>query len=352
MRALVTGASGHIGANIVRELLAQGHEPVALVRRTSDTRGLAGLAVELVQGDILDPASLDAAMRGVEVVHHAAANFAVWSKRREDVLRPALEGTGNVFAAAARAGVRRIVHTSSSAAVGFSRSPSELRSEKDFRETSHLAYYEAKTAGEKLAYELAREHGVPVVVTCPTLVLGSFDYRVTPSMRPVLDMANGRGPTTEGGTSIVSARDVARAHLLAAERGRPGERYIIGGENLTLKQIGALVATWTGRTPKHVALPRWAFLTVAALQEAGAALTGRAPALTRAAVRDVIGQYAWYDVTKAERELGFAATPPAEVIDETMRWFLDAGWLAPAVAERVQSHPRAPAETERATAVA
>ena len=347
MKALVTGASGHIGSHIVRELLAGGHEPVALVRRTSDRRALGGLDVEVRRGDILDMESLDEAMRGVDLVFHAAANFAIWARDDGDILRPALDGTRNVFAAAARAGVRRVVYTSSSVAVGFSDGPDSLRTEKDFRTSSHLAYYRAKTEGEHLAQELSRDLGVEVVVVCPALVLGAGDYRITPSMRPLLDMANGNGATFEGGAGVVSARDVARAHVLAAERGRPGERYIVSGENLTLRQIGELVASHTGRAPKHLAAPRWVLLCMAGVAEAASALTGRPPAITRAAVRDVLGKYAWFDCRKARDELGFRAAPAVEVVAETMRWFLDEGFLVPAVAERVsaqlgRSQPRVP----------
>lgn len=337
MRALVTGASGHIGANIVRELLEKGHEVVGLVRRTSDLRGVEGLPVELVHGDVLDPASLDPAMRGVEVVFHTAANFSVWSKRPDEVLRPSIEGTRNVFAAAARAGARRVVHTSSCAAVGFSdRADAPPRTERDWRDATHLDYYRAKIDGERAAQEAAAEHGVEVVVLCPTLVLGPLDYRVTPSMRPVLDMANGTGPTLEGGANVVGVRDVARAQLLAAERGRPGERYLVGGDNLTLRRIGELVAASTGRTPKHVTAPRWVFLAMSAMAELGAAVTGRPPQLTRAAVRDVVGTWAWFDCTKAKDELGFEAEPADRVVREALEWFLEQGWLAPAVAEAVR----------------
>jgi dihydroflavonol-4-reductase len=336
MRTLVTGASGHIGNHLVRELLARGHEVTALVRPTSDPRSLHDLRIRRVLGDVLEPASLAEAAEGAEVVFHAAANFSIWSKNPADILRPSIEGTRNVIAAAARAGAKRIVHTSSCVAMGFcERADAPLRTERDWRGESHVDYYRAKTDGERAAVEAAREHALPIVTLCPTLVLGARDFRVTPSTRMLLDLANGSGPTVDGGANVVGAADVARAHVLAAERGRPGERYLVGGENLTLVRLGELVAACTGRAPKHVAAPRWVFHGLAAFAELGASISGKPPSLTRAAVRDVIGKYAWFDVSKAREELGFEAAPAAEVVRETIAWLAEQGRLTPAVAAEV-----------------
>ncbi|MBI2395701.1 MAG: NAD-dependent epimerase/dehydratase family protein [Deltaproteobacteria bacterium] len=330
-RILVTGASGHIGGNVVRELLRQGRKPVAFVRSTSAPESLATVEVERRVGDVRNPASLEAAMRGCDAVIHCAANFAVWARREEEILRPTLEGAANVLKAASRAGIKRIVYTSSCVAVGFSSRPDALRNEGDWNDTPHMAYYRAKTDAERLAVALGEELRLEVVSLCPTLVLGAHDYRVTPSTRPILDMANGSGATFEGGTSLVSVQDVARAHVAALTRGAAGDRFILGGENLTLKAIAALVAEVTGRASSHMSMPRWAFRTVAALMEAGAAVTGKPPGLTRAAIDDLLGKYAWYDGSRARTTLGFEPRSAREVIRETVAWFIERGLLKPAV---------------------
>lgn len=329
-RILVTGASGHIGGNVVRELLRQGRKPIAFVRPSSPPESLATLDVERRSGDVLEPETLDMAMRGCDAVIHCAANFSVWARREEDILRPTLEGTANVLKAAVHAGIRRVVYTSSCVAVGFSKRPDALRNEGDWNDAPHMAYYRAKTDAERLALKLGEELRLEVVSLCPTLVLGAHDYRVTPSTKMILDMANGNGATFDGGASLVSVQDVARAHVAALTRGAAGERFILGGENLTLQAIGAQVAELTGRPIHHLTMPRWAFRTVAALMEAGAAVTGKAPGLTRAAIDDLLGSYAWYDGSRARATLDFEPRSPREVVRETMAWFVERSLLKPA----------------------
>lgn len=335
-RVLVTGSTGHIGANVVRELLQAGHQPVAFVRETSSREPIEGLEAAIAVGDVLDAASLEKAARGTQVIIHCAANFSLWAKDPDTILKPAVEGTRNAFRAAAANGVRRIVLTSSAAAIGASPSPDRLMTEADWLDDAETPYYRAKLESERLAYELAKETGVEVVVLCPALVLGAHDYRITPSMRPILDIANGKGPTVEGGAAIITARNVARAHVAAMRRGESGERYVLGGDNCTLVEIGRLVSAYTGTQPKHLTLPRWAFVSIAAMMELGASLSGKPPAMTRAAVRDVLGKYAWYDCSKARAALGFVPESAEHVIGETIRWFLQRGWLSPKIAERTR----------------
>lgn len=336
-KVLVTGANGHIGSNIVRVLLERGLEPVALVRRTSDTRSLDGLDVQRAIGDIMDRASLERAVEGCDYVIHTAANFSVWGDE-DSIVGPSVVGTENVFAAAAGAGVRRIVCTSSCAVAGFGETPDEIRSESDWRDTSHMAYYKAKHAGERTAMACGERHGIDVVNILPTHVLGEGDWRITSSMKVVLDLFNNAGPTVDGGTNLTTARDVAIAHVNALEKGRPGERYIVGGDNVTIEELGILVTELTGVTPMHLRLPRWAFMSMARVMELGAKLTGKPPQMTRAAVRDVLGRYAFFDCSKANTELGLYPTPARAVIRETAQWLLDRGHLEPAAARRVARH--------------
>lgn len=327
MKVLLTGATGHIGANIARELLREGHEVVALVRAGSDRRGIEGLKLELVEGDILDPRSLERAARGVDAVIHAAAQFEVLG-RAEPILRTAIEGTENVLHAAAVAGARRVVVTSSAAAVGASERADELRTEQDWFDAATVPYYQAKQQAERRAHALAKELGLQCISLLPTLVLGPEDYRVTPSMRPILDVATGKQPTFDGGLNVVSVHDVARAHVAALTRGEPGERYLIAGENLTLKELGALISDLVKRPVKHMPLPKWLVGVVAALGETVAGITKKPPALSRALVHDVYGKYAFVDGTKGRVAFSLEPVRAKEVVAETLAWFEQRGLLA------------------------
>lgn len=330
-RAIVTGANGHIGANVVRALLARDLEVVAFVRPGSDRRGIEGLPVEVAEGDILAPETLGPAMEGCDALFHCAAVFALWAKDDASILRPAIEGTENVLRAAAAAGIRRAVVTSSVAAVGGSTSADQLLDAGHWAEGLTVPYYVAKQTAERRAFALADELGLELCTILPTLVLGPHDHRVTPSSRLVLDMLRGEGATVEGGGNVVDVRDVAEAHVLAFERGVPGERYIVGGENLTNRELGALVERVAGVKVKHLTLPRWLFSTVAGAMELGAAISGRPPMLTRAAVHDLFGRFAWYDTTKTRSRLGLEPRDAEAVIRATAEWF--APQLAPKTAE-------------------
>ncbi len=331
-RAIVTGANGHIGANVVRALLTRDVEVVAFVRPGSDRRGLEGLDVELAEGDILAPETLGPAMEGCDALFHCAAVFALWSKDGdESILRAAIEGTGNVLRAAAAAGIRRAVVTSSVAAVGGSTSADQLLDAEHWAQGLTVPYYVAKQTAERRAFELAQELGLELCTILPTLVLGPHDHRVTPSSKLVLDMLRGEGATVEGGGNVVDVRDVAEAHVRAFERGVAGERYIVGGENLTNRELGALVERVAGVKVKHLTLPRWLFSTVAGAMELGAAISGKPPTLTRAAVHDLFGRFAWYDTTKTRSQLGLEPRDAEAVIRATAEWF--APRIAPKKAE-------------------
>jgi dihydroflavonol-4-reductase len=334
-RILVTGANGHIGSNIVRELCDRGHEVVAFVRATADRQSLDGLPVEIAIGDVVDRASLAPAMARCDAIIHCAASFTLWGDA-DAITATSVTGTENVISLARDHGIRRVVATSSCAVAGFTADPGELRSEDDWREETHLAYYRAKLAGERAAMTAAQRTGVELVSILPTQVLGPHDYRLTPSMRPLLDIAIGKAPTIDGGTNVVAVQDVARAHVAALDRARPGERYLIGGDNLTLRDVGAIVARLTGRRVKHARMPRWLLLAAAAVMELGARFDHSPPAMTRDAVRDVAGRYAWFDCRKARSELGLEPAGGMEVIACALGWFLVRGLLPAAIAGEVE----------------
>jgi dihydroflavonol-4-reductase len=322
MRALVTGASGFIGSNLVRELLAQGHEVRALVRPTSDLRGLAGLPVEQVTGDVLDPGSLRAAAEGREVLFHAAAIFAYWGHSDESLRTVSIDGARNAVEAAALTGVRRVVLTSSSVALGSSTRtvPRDETAELPDDEPAP-AYFHAKAAQERAALERGRALGVEVVAACPTIVVGPHDYRRVPSTAILLDYL--RDPwraTFPGGCNAVHVGDVARGHLLLAERGRPGERYLLGSENLEWSLLHRIVGELSGVGGPLVTVNRTASLLASVAAEAVARLTGGRPLVTRAQARTV-GRFYWYSHAKAAA-LGYRPRPAREALASALAWLL------------------------------
>lgn len=320
-RAIVTGANGHIGANVCRTLIERGVRVTAMVRPGSDRRGLEGLEVDLAEGDVLEPSTLRSAMEGCDTLFHAAAVFAIWAKDADTILRPAIVGTENALRAAKETGVERVVLTSSVAAVGASETGDRLLDAHAWAPSLRVPYYVAKQRAERRAWALADELELWMVSILPTMVLGPHDHRVTPSSKAVLDMLRGTGATVDGGMNVVDVRDVAEAHVRAAERGQRGERYIVGGENITNRELGQLVERISGRAVKHIAMPRWVLAGVAGCMELSASVTGRPPALTRAAVRDLVGRYAWYDISKTTAHLGLAPRDPESVVRAAAEWF-------------------------------
>lgn len=326
-KVLVTGATGHIGSALCRSLVGQGVDVVALVRPGSEP--YAPAEVRTVRGDVLDPESLAEAARGTDVVFHNAARFEVDGRNAASVHETAVVGTRNAIAAAARAGARRVVLTGSVAAVGASPSPDQLLDEESWSEGLSVPYYLAKQTSEREARRAAEELGVELVTVLPTLVLGPGDRRITPSSRLLVDLLRGAGVTFDGGANVIDVRDLAPAMVEAARRGRPGARYILGGENLLVRDLGAMVTRITGRPVRHVSLPAWGMSTVAALMELAAAIRGEAPVLTRDLARDVLGKYAWYDVTRARAELGLRTRATLDTIRDAARYLQDAELLPP-----------------------
>jgi dihydroflavonol-4-reductase len=336
MPILVTGANGHLGCLLVRELVRRGREPIAFVRPGSDLTGLEGLAVERRLGDVRDAASVSAAATGCDAIVHLAAVYALRAARAEEIMEPAVAGTTHVLAAAATHGVRRVVMTSSIVAVGYNRSPqAPPRTEEDWNEEPHIPYVRAKTESERLAWKLAGERGVELVTVLPGAILGPHDYRVTPSTRFVRDLANGRGMTGRGGVAYVDVGDVALAHAEALERGVAGERYIVAGPCEELRRIGELVGERVGKRPAHVGAPRWLALPTVAVQSALQRLVGIEPFALLGEAREFVGRWPRFDTSKAQKDLGFTPRPLPEILGDTLRWLAERGELKPAVKERV-----------------
>ena len=328
MRALVTGATGFVGAAVTRALLSDGWRVNALVREGSDRRNLAALAIEPMAGDLTDPASLDRALEGCEAVFHVAADYRLWAPDPRQLYRTNVEGTGNLLAAARRAGVRRIVYTSSVATVGLPVDGRPGTEDTPVALTDMIGHYKRS---KFMAEERVREAvaaGAPVVIVNPSTPIGPGDVKPTPTGQIVLDAARGRTPAyVDTGLNIVHVDDVAAGHLLAFHGGRIGERYILGGEDMTLEQILTLIARLLGRSPPRIRLPHAAVLPVAHVAQLYARLTGRPTRLTVEGVR-MARKRMFFSSEKAVRELGYRWRPPAEAFADALRWFEENGYLA------------------------
>jgi dihydroflavonol-4-reductase len=342
MRVLVTGGNGHLGANIVRQLLARGDTVRVLVRKDSDLRGLAGLDVEKAIGDVLDAASLEAAAEGCPVMIHTAAVYKMGVQDPALIVRPAVEGAKNAFAAAKKHGVQRIVYTSSIAAIG-SRPGPEVLDETTWNTAYEDPYYEAKTESERAAHALSKETGIPMVVVCPAVIIGPHDWRTTPSTGMIRDFL--KGPIYwDGGQSWVAVEDVAAVHVAAIDRGTPGERYLASGYNLTIGDTCAYLRQLTGKGAS-TRLPTWLLRGVAEGAELLAKVTGGKPAVSRTTVAEGVGRYQWYTNAKAQRDLGWTPLSQEETFARTIRWLVHRGELGAVGEELKAKFPPDPAWT-------
>jgi dihydroflavonol-4-reductase len=318
---LVTGASGFVGGHVTRLLREQGCRVRVLVRPTSDLRGMAGLEVERVEGDLRVPESLEKAVAGCEVIYHVAADYRLWARDPDELYRSNVDGTRNLLEAAQRAGVRRVVYTSTVGCIGVVGDGTLGDEDAPVRlEDMKGAYKRSKFMAEQVAREYA-SRGLPVVAVNPTAPIGDRDMKPTPTGRIILDFLLGRMPAyVDTGLNLVDVRDVARGHLLAAERGRPGERYILGARNMTLHEILEALAGITGRPAPQVRLPyavAWAF---GAAETAWAGVSGREPRAPLDAVR-MARKKMWVRTDKAERELGYHPGPVEDALGRAVEWF-------------------------------
>lgn len=335
MRALVTGASGHIGSHVVRAAREAGMEPIALVRAGSDRRALAGLGVEEREGDILDPASLRAAMPGVEIVFHVAAAHRNFAGDPAEIIRPAIEGTENVLAAARRAGVRRVVYTSTGATVGFTTDPAKALTEDDFLETAEAPYARAKIAAEKIAREAAEAGDLEIVILNPSGVFGPLDYKVTPATRALVGLVTGDPVFLH--LSVTDVRDVATCHVLAAQKGTPGRRYLETGPVTSPAELRELCAKLTGIRPMSFTPPRFLASLGAGLMEMKARASKTDATVTRAIVNDAYGKHLVYDSSRARAELGATFRSAEDTLRDAYRWLVFIEAVPPKVAAKIRA---------------
>ncbi|MBI1735304.1 MAG: NAD-dependent epimerase/dehydratase family protein [Candidatus Rokubacteria bacterium] len=327
MDALVTGGTGFVGANVVRELLREGASVRVLVRPASDRRALANLAVELTEGDLTDRRSLERAVAGVATVYHVAADYRLWARDPRELYRANVDGTRSVLEAAGAAGARRIVYTSTVGALGIPQDGTPGTEETPVSLADMVGAYKAsKFLAEQAALELARR-GLPVVIVNPSAPIGPWDVKPTPTGQMVVDFLAGRMfATLDTGLNIVHVRDVARGHLLAATRGRVGDRYILGHANLSLVAIGRLLAEITGRRAPWLRVPYALAWCGAACMEAAARVSGRPPRVPLTAVR-MARKRMYFSPAKAVRELGLPQTDVREALHDAARWFADHGYV-------------------------
>src|ERR1700722_19113438 len=322
MKALVTGATGFVGAAVARALLAAQWQVRVLARKGSERRNLKGLAVEVEEGDLADPNSLERAAEGCVGLFHVAADYRLGAPDPSQLYRANVEGTRNVLNAARRARVQRVVYTSSVATIGIPAdgTPGDEGTPNSL-ENMIGHYKRSKYLAEEVAREAARE-GISVVIFSPSTPVGPGDLKPTPTGQLVLDAAAGRMPAyVDTGLNIVHVDDVAAGHLLAYERGKSGERYILGGRDMTLREILGVIAALVGRNPPAVRLPYAVILPLAYAAEAFARLSGRETRITVDGIR-MARHRMYFSSAKAVRELGYRWRPAQQAIDDAVRWFL------------------------------
>jgi dihydroflavonol-4-reductase len=318
MRVAVTGAAGHIGANLLRVLLGAGHRVRAVVHR--DRRALRGLAVEEVTADVGDAGALRAAFAGVDVVFHLAARVDLWGARYEAVRALNVGGTANVLAACRAAGVRRLVHASSVHALRQAPADEPLDETRPLVGPEALAYDRTKADSERLV--LAAGAGLETVVVSPTGVIGPHDHKPSALGAALCLLRDGRLPVlVDGGFDFADARDVAAGILAAAERGRPGERYLLPGTYATVAEVAGHVAAVTGRRPPRFVAPMWLARLGAPLILAAARVTGARSPFAPDSLETLRTGNRRVQGGKAARELGYAARPLRDTIADTLRWF-------------------------------
>ena len=325
---LVTGATGFVGSAVARALLGRGHTLRLLVRPTSDRQLVEGLG-DLVVGDLRDPASLAAAVAGCRYVVHVAADYRLWVPDPAPMMQANVEGTRALLLAARDAGVERIVYCSSVAALGLIGDGTPGTETTPVHEDAIVGIYKkSKYRAEQAVLALARDHAVPVVIVNPSTPVGPRDIKPTPTGKMVLDTAAGRMPAfLDTGLNVVHVDDVAMGHILALERGRVGEAYILGGEDLAMPDLLAMIDAAAGRKPqRRVRLPNKALIPLALGMEAAARLFGIEPLVTREMLA-MAKKRMYFSSAKAAAELGYTARPAREAFTDAIDWFRSQGRL-------------------------
>jgi len=324
-----------LGSHVTRQLVARGEAVRVLVRTSSSNQAISDLPLEYVTGDLRDTASLGQAMNGVKRVFHVAADYRLWARKSQDIYDSNVGGTKNLLEAAKRAGVQKLIYTSTVATIAVDRP--ELPNEfTDARLEEMIGHYKrSKWLAEQEALRAAKD-GLAVIVAMPTTPVGPWDWKPTPTGKIILDFLNGKMPGyVETGLNFVSVEDCAAGHLLVAEKGKVGERYLLGGENLTLKGLLDLLSKITGLPAPGMKIPYGLALGVAYVESAFSRLVGKEPQIPVEGVR--IAQHMMFvDCTRAQGELGFQAGPVAGALERAVRWYQANGYVRAGRAKRMR----------------
>ena len=327
MPIFLTGATGFLGSHVARVLAEQGADLRLLVRRSSNLKNLEGLNAETVTGDLRDPASLEKAMAGCDTVFHVAADYRLWVTDPNEMYRSNVEGTHAILEAARKNAVKNVIYTSSVATIGFTRNGQPADEDSPVSLADMIGHYKrSKFMAEQIALQAGRS-GMHVVTVNPTTPIGEQDIKPTPTGRIVVDFLKKKFPAyVETGLNLVDVRECARGHVAALEKGRSGERYILGGENLTLKQILDKLSAITGLPSPTVKLPYLVAYVAGAVDETlSGRILGREPRATVETVR-MGKKKMWASSDKAERELGWKITPPDNALRRAVDWFKANGY--------------------------
>ena len=330
MTFLVTGATGFVGAALARRLIATGRKVRALVRPSSPRRNLRGLDAEIVTGDLTDRDSVRRAMDGCSGAFHVAADYRLWTRDPKSMFAANVDGTLNVMRAAIESGVERTVYTSSVATLGIN--PDGTASDEDTPVDFGAMigpYKQSKFLAEAEVRRMIREEGLKAVIVNPSTPIGPGDVKPTPTGRMIVEAAAGRMPAyVDTGLNIVHVDDVAVGHILAFDRGVLGERYVLGGRNMTLREILETIAQIVGRRPPTIQLPHGLLLPVAVVAEAWTRLTGGSEPFITIDGLKMSRKKMFFSSAKAERDLGYTARPPRRAIEDAIAWFRAEGYLA------------------------
>lgn len=329
MKALLTGATGFVGSAVLRRLADRGIEVRALARPGSVRRNLEGILVEVVEGDLNDHMSVIRALRGCQALFHVAADYRLWTREPHKMFAINVDGTRDLMVAAMEAGVERVVYTSSVATLGLNADGSPADETTPVTYADMIGpYKQSKFLAEEEVRRLARDEGLPVVIVNPSTPIGPRDIKPTPTGRMIVEAATGRMPAyVDTGLNVAHVDDVADGHLLAFEKGRIGERYVLGGENMSLRRILEEIATITGRKPPRVQLPHNLILPIAYAVEAWSWVTrGGEPFVTVDGIK-LARKLMYFSHAKAAAELGYAPRPAREALEDAIVWFRANGYF-------------------------
>src|SRR5882672_5942260 len=327
MTTLVTGAAGFLGSHVARQLVARGDEVRVLMRASSTNRAISDLSLEYVTGDLRDAASLERALKGVKRVFHVAADYRLWAKRSKDIYESNVGGTKNLLAAAESAGVEQFIYTSTVATIAVDR-PQPPNESTEARLDEMIGHYKrSKWLAEQEVLNAAK-NGAPVIIAMPTTPVGPWDWKPTPTGKIIVDFLNGKMPGyVETGLNFVGVEECAAGHLLVAEKGKVGERYLLGAENLTLKGLLDLLAQITGLRAPGMKIPHGVALGVAYVDTMFSRLMGKEPQIPVEGVK-MARHKMFVDASKATRELGFSHGPIEGALERAVRWYEANGYVS------------------------